>query len=43
LAHPELSIQEGIDLAAKTIDDGKALEELNRLLAFSNKRKDVVA
>lgn len=43
LAHPELSIQAGIDLAAKTIDDGKALEELNRLLAFSNKRKDVVA
>lgn len=43
LAHPELTIQQGIDLAAKTIDDGKALEELNRLLAFSDKRKDVVA
>ncbi|MGO3582445.1 MAG: anthranilate phosphoribosyltransferase [Lacticaseibacillus paracasei] len=43
VAHPALSIQAGIDLAAKTIDDGKAFEELNRLLAFSDKRKDVVA
>lgn len=43
VAHPDLSIQAGIDLAAKTIDDGKAFEELNRLLAFSDKRKDVVA
>lgn len=43
VAHLALSIQAGIDLAAKTIDDGKAFEELNRLLAFSDKRKDVVA
>ncbi len=43
LAHPELTIQQGIDLAAKTIDNGKALDELAHLLAFSEKRKDVVA
>lgn len=43
LAHPELSVQQGIALAAQTIDTGQALGELNRLLAFSAKRKDVVA
>ncbi|ARY90776.1 MULTISPECIES: anthranilate phosphoribosyltransferase [Lacticaseibacillus] len=43
LAHPELSVQQGIALAAQTIDTGQALEELHRLLAFSAKRKDVVA
>ncbi|KRL66594.1 anthranilate phosphoribosyltransferase [Lentilactobacillus diolivorans DSM 14421] len=43
LAQPELTIQEGIALAAKTIDSGKAQDELDRLIAYSNKRKDVVA
>ncbi|EHO49924.1 anthranilate phosphoribosyltransferase [Lentilactobacillus kisonensis] len=43
LAHPELSIQHGIVLAAKAIDTGKAQAELNRLIAFSDNRKDVVA
>lgn len=43
LAHPELTIQDGINLAAKTIDDGKSQAELDRLIAFSDKRKDVVA
>ncbi|MDN6809637.1 anthranilate phosphoribosyltransferase, partial [Lentilactobacillus parabuchneri] len=43
LAHPEMTIQEGISLAAKTIDEGKAQAELDRLISFSNKRKDVVA
>lgn len=43
LAHPELSVQQGIALAAQTIDTGQALGELNRLLDFSAKRKDVVA
>lgn len=43
LAHPELSVQQGITLAAQTIDTGRALGELNRLLDFSAKRKDVVA
>lgn len=43
LAHPEMTIQEGISLAAKTIDEGKAQAELDRLINFSNKRKDVVA
>nr|P17170.1 RecName: Full=Anthranilate phosphoribosyltransferase [Lacticaseibacillus casei]BAA00383.1 trpD protein [Lacticaseibacillus casei] len=43
VAHPDLSIQAGIDLAAKTIDDAKPLKNSIRLLAFSDKRKDVVA
>ncbi len=41
LAHPEMSIADGIKLAAKTIDDGKALKELNQLIKFN--AKDVVA
>ena len=30
------SMQEGIELAAKTIDSGKALDTLNALVAASN-------
>lgn len=32
-----MSIAEGINLAAKCIDNGKALEKLNKLIEFSNK------
>ena len=43
LAHPELSIQEGITLAAQTIDNGQANKELEQLIAFSKKSQEVVA
>ncbi|KRL97119.1 anthranilate phosphoribosyltransferase [Liquorilactobacillus satsumensis] len=46
LAHPALSIQAGIELAAKTIDSGAALAELNKLIEFSRQNQssqDVIA
>ena len=43
LAHPKMSIQDGINLATKTIDSGKALRKLKKLLVFSDTQKKVVA
>lgn len=43
LAHPELSIQDGINLAAQTIDEGKARTELDKLIAFATSEGGVVA
>lgn len=36
LANPELTLQQAISLAEKTIDSGKALQQLEKLIALSN-------